>query len=246
MMKGILFIIWLTTTVSAHMQMIKPYPIRSPLNTEADGKKDYSYTNPLKTSGDDYPCKGYANDPFVSQETYRQGSSNEMEIIGSATHEGGSCQLALSYDGGGTFKVIESIERDCGVDKKWTFEIPSDAPSGQALFAWTWFNKIGNREMYMNCAMVTIEEHGGDTNRTMEAGSFEALPELFVANVNGEGKCVTIEGEDVAFPMPGPKVIGKSDTKGYKCSDDAAFLDGDVLSPKNASIDESKSVLENA
>ncbi|KAJ5322251.1 uncharacterized protein N7506_011381 [Penicillium brevicompactum] len=49
--------------------------------------------------------------------------------------------------------------------------------------------------------------------------------EIFIANINGEGKCVTFEEQDVSFPLPGPKVIGKSDSKGYNCTEDAAFLD---------------------
>jgi hypothetical protein len=27
------------------------------------------------------------------------------------------------------------------------FVLPSDAPNGDALFSWTWFNFAGNREM---------------------------------------------------------------------------------------------------
>ncbi|KAB8225692.1 hypothetical protein BDV33DRAFT_187050 [Aspergillus novoparasiticus] len=213
--------------------MTKPLPIRSPLDSKSLGPKDYSYTNPLKASGDDYPCKGYANDTFVSQEVYVQGSSYNVEIEGNAVHGGGSCQLALTYNRGQSFKVLKSIEGGCGVNKEWTFEIPKDAPPGEALFAWTWFNKVGNREMYMNCAMVTI----GDANihasrlsrrwgvqRATHDQAFQSLPELFIANVNGEGKCVTIEGEDVAFPLPGPNLVGKSDTKGYKCYENATFL----------------------
>ncbi|KAB8269467.1 hypothetical protein BDV30DRAFT_242391 [Aspergillus minisclerotigenes] len=173
---------------------------------------------------------------------------------GNAVHGGGSCQLALTYNRGQSFKVLKSIEGGCGVNKKWTFDIPKDAPSGEALFAWTWFNKVGNREMYMNCAMVTIGDaniHGNTTASSPDAAkkvipgnnapasrlsrrwgvqrathdqAFQSLPELFIANVNGEGKCVTIEGEDVAFPLPGPNLVRKSDTKGYKCYENATFL----------------------
>ena len=28
------------------------------------------------------------------------------------------------------------------------FELPQEAPNGKALFAWGWFNQLGNREMY--------------------------------------------------------------------------------------------------
>ncbi|KAJ5178601.1 Extracellular protein [Penicillium coprophilum] len=263
-MKGTLILSGLLATVaSAHMQLSKPYPIRSPLNKDSKGEKDYSYTNPLSSSGSDYPCKGYANDKFEAVATWQPGSSQEMTLEGSAVHDGGSCQLSLTYDKGKTFKVIESIEGDCPIAKKYQFEVPSDAPSGDALFAWTWFNKVGNREMYMNCAMITIggsnkrsaavdsmdqeankgpmhklnekpTEKGPNNhadNQTKNAkSSFSSLPELFVANVNQAGKCVTIEGQAVHFPKPGPKLIGKAEGPGYKCSDHAPFLDTDSKS----------------
>ncbi|OQE27539.1 hypothetical protein PENSTE_c004G01579 [Penicillium steckii] len=288
-MKGLaLLASLLAGTASAHMQMSKPYPIRSPLNKDSKGKKDYSYTNPLQSSGSDYPCKGYAKDDFDSQATYKQGSKYTMELDGSATHDGGSCQLALTYDQGETFKVIESMLGSCPIAKKYDFTIPSDAPDGEALLAWTWFNKVGNREMYMNCAMVTIgggskgkqvpaqndAKHGvqeahhanhpnhphhanhppmkeaaapapahehmqekphemahehaqRDSMGAMKTAAFDSLPELFVANVDQAGKCVTIEGEAVNFPKPGDNVIGKADGKGYKCESQAPFLGGD-------------------
>ncbi|CAG8117944.1 unnamed protein product [Penicillium nalgiovense] len=258
-MKGTLILSGLlATTVSAHIQMSKPYPIRSPLNKDAKGQKDYSYTNPLSTSGSDYPCKGYADDDFEAVATWQPGSSQEIQLEGSAVHGGGSCQLALTYDKGKTFKVIQSMEGDCPIDKKYEFEVPSDAPSGDALFAWTWFNKVGNREMYMNCAMITIggsgnreareapkpmvdekntkKEHSNKSNNqtpnkkpsshtTNAKSSFDSLPDLFLANVDQAGKCVTIEGEPVHFPKPGPKLIGKAEGPGYKCSEHAPFLD---------------------
>lgn len=33
-------------------------------------------------------------------------------------------------------------------DLTQSFTLPAEAPSGQALFAWNWFNRVGNREMY--------------------------------------------------------------------------------------------------
>ncbi|KAJ6096382.1 Extracellular protein [Penicillium sp. IBT 16267x] len=280
-MKGALLYSLLAGTATAHMQMMKPYPIRSPLNKNATGQKDYSYTNPLQASGSDYPCKGYANDPFYSQATYSQGQSYTMELDGSATHDGGSCQLSLTYDQGKSFKVIESMLGDCPIAKKYDFQIPSDAPDGEALLAWTWFNKVGNREMYMNCAMVTIggSSNGDETEADADADThtknvhkpnksaqmkvshppmaqaahhgkmesqrgaksqkqqdgFDSLPPLFVANVNQEGKCVTIEGEAVNFPKPGDNVLGKTDGKGdgYKCSGTAPFLASSSKSTSN-------------
>lgn len=73
-----------------------------------------------------------------------------IAIAGGAPHNGGSCQASLSEDGGKTFRVIKSYEGNCPVaGTEYTFNVPMDAKDGTALFAWTWFNKVGNREMYV-------------------------------------------------------------------------------------------------
>jgi hypothetical protein len=80
--------------------------------------------------------------------TWSAGSSATYSIGGTATHRGGSCQLAMSYDMGKTWNVILSYMGGCMVDERTTeFTIPKEAPSGEALFAWSWFNQAGNREM---------------------------------------------------------------------------------------------------
>lgn len=211
--------------------MSNPYPIRSPLNPNGDeAKKDYSYTSPLDPSGANFPCKGYQNDAFVSVATYKPGSQYDMSLSGSATHGGGSCQISLSYDTGKTFTVIESMEGGCPLTSNYTFTVPSDAPSGQALLAWTWFNKIGNREMYMNCAQVTIDggsskrSHARDMMVSRADTAFSSRPPIFIANVNGPGGCTTIEGQEVNFPLPGPDVVGGVTGKGFTCTGSADFL----------------------
>ncbi|KAL4907122.1 hypothetical protein BDW74DRAFT_189682 [Aspergillus multicolor] len=225
----------LASSAYGHIQMSNPYPIRSPLNA-ANAQKDYSYTNPLSTSGSDYPCKGYANDPFTSVATYSPGQTYDLELTGSATHGGGSCQISLSYDKGKTFQVIHSMLGGCPIPLKYQFTIPADAPSGEALLAWSWFNKVGNREMYMNCAQVTVgnpaREEGFTTISKRDA--FSSLPPIFVANVNGPGQCTTIEGQEVNFPLPGPSVEGSLTGSGYTCSSTAPFL-GTSKSPNNGS-----------
>lgn len=246
----------LASSAAAHMQLSQPYPIRSPLNKDQKGKKDYSYTNPLSTSGSDFPCKGYANDDFQATADYKPGSNYEIKLAGSATHKGGSCQISLSYDKGKTFHVIKSILGGCPIDKDYKFTVPSDAPSGEALLGWTWFNKVGNREMYMNCAQVNIgggsgkrdisegeisdEQAGNATMHVSDAAasSFKELPPIFVANVNGPGKCTTEEGKDVNFPKPGPVVDGKVGGKGYSCEGSADFL-GSSKAPNMAEKAES-------
>ena len=229
-------------TVSAHMQMSNPLPIRSPLNSDPASVKDYSYTNPLSSTGSDFPCKGYADDAFRSMAEYNAGQQYTMDISGGAMHAGGSCQISLSYDKGKSFKVIHSILESCPLSSSYHFTIPSDAPSGAALLAWTWFNRLGNREMYMNCAQVTI--HGGDHHRQRSndqkrlrlggptrlapfldrRSSFHRLPPIFIANVNGEGHCTTIEMQPVKFPLPGDSVEGQTTGPGYTCENWAPFL----------------------
>lgn len=72
--------------------------------------------------------------------------------------------MSLSYDNGKSWKVMKSFIGGCpsgppneSADHAiGSFTVPPEAESGGALFAWTWFNRIGNREMYMSCAAVTI------------------------------------------------------------------------------------------
>lgn len=120
-----------------------------------------------------------------------------MTLTQGATHGGGSCQLSLSYDNGATFKVIKSMEGGCPLKPTWDFDIPANAPGGHALFAWTWFNLVGNREMYMNCAQVQINGGSGSNFASTH-------PDMFVANV-GNG-CQTVGGKQTVFAHPGDHV----------------------------------------
>ena len=120
-----------------------------------------------------------------------------MSLAPGVQHKGGSCQLSLSYDNGGSFKVIHSMVGGCPLTLQYDFTIPSSAPSGDALFAWSWFNLEGNREMYMNCAQVTIEGGSG-------GGDWNSLPDIFTANI-GNG-CSTVENKHTVFENPGSSV----------------------------------------
>ena len=134
--------------------------------------------------------------------------------MGEAPHNGGSCQLSLSYDDGASFKVIKSMIGNCPIQTEYSFTIPSTAPAAKnVLFAWTWFNYSGNREMYMNCARVDI---------TGTSGGELTGPEIFKGNILGD-TCVVPEGIDIVFPNLGPDVVyGKADLKGTA----ATILDG--------------------
>ncbi|TQS35779.1 hypothetical protein Golomagni_03790 [Golovinomyces magnicellulatus] len=196
--------------VQAHMELSYPAPFRSRFNSKAPaGIVDYSMTSPLKTDGSDFPCKGYHKDmqdktgAGAPVATWSAGSEYSFTVVGGATHNGGSCQAALS-----NFK----------------FAVPADAKSGNAIFAWSWVNQVGNREYYMNCASVAIS--GSSTSKSPPKVPFSSRPNLFVANI-GNG-CTTVEGKDTVYPDPGPDVTNRS--AGSTASDTVHGSCGDVKS----------------
>ncbi|KAK4186112.1 hypothetical protein QBC35DRAFT_516452 [Podospora australis] len=207
---------------SAHMEIKEPAPLRSKFNANANpGTIDYTNTAPLAANGANYPCKGYHSDMGTpagkATASYRPGGSYSFEVTGAAPHGGGSCQVSLSYDQGKTFTVIQSIIGSCPLASTYPFTIPDDAPEGEALWAWTWQNKIGNREQYMNCAVVQISKSAAKrevATPELEAPAvvekrasvaFSARPPVFIANI--ENGCSVAEGTDVEYPNPGPDVV---------------------------------------
>ncbi|KAL2211427.1 hypothetical protein CC79DRAFT_1328792 [Sarocladium strictum] len=234
----------------AHMEMSWPPPFRSRHNPYTSNV-DYDLVNPLSSDGSNFPCKGYhslvGTPQGQSVVTWTPGQNYNLTIIGSTTHGGGSCQASLSYDGGSTWTAIESFHGGCPLRADWAFTLPSDAPAGDALFAWTWFNRIGNREMYMNCARVTIKSKkrsvmppGRRVKRELpqpgisaRATSFSARPRMFVANVNNG--CSTLETYDVKFPSPGPDVSGVSDRPAAPVGNCGASSGGGAPKPSTTS-----------
>lgn len=199
----------------AHMEMKYPPPFRSKFNPHVAARDiNYDMTAPLKAEGSDFPCKGYARLLSTAEGApvaqWTPGQSYNIVLTGGTTHGGGSCQASVSFDRGSTWKVVRSYIGNCPAanDATYPFTLPSDTPAGEMLFAWTWFNRIGNREMYMNCASVTVT--GTNKQESRPLNPLNARPPMFVANV-GNGIC-TYEGKDVEFPQPGPEVT--RDTKG--------------------------------
>lgn len=200
----------LVASTSGHMQMSNPPPLKSEFNPyTTDRNIDYSMTNPLRKDGSDFPCKGYhlqlstpLGQPVIKM---KGGKSYSMSFTGGAS-PGGSCQVSLSVDGGSTFYVLHSYIGNCPAtsgNNTLPFRVPADVPlTERALFAWTWFNKFGDREMYMNCASVATLYTGAD-----EIAFFDR-PRIFVANI-GNG-CTTAGSEDVSFPDPGPQLTIKN------------------------------------
>ncbi|KAJ5836942.1 hypothetical protein N7447_002968 [Penicillium robsamsonii] len=199
--------------VNAHMIMSSPTPF----------SKDTLNNSPLLEDGSDFPCKLRDNafEAPSTETTIAIGESYPLTFIGSATHGGGSCQISLTTDlqpsKSSQWKVIKSFEGGCpanvdgnipgGPDlidpHSFNFTIPDGISAGKYTLAWTWFNRIGNREMYMNCAPITVS--GGSSKRSPEELERRAtsFPPMFVANING---CLTQESVDIRFPQPGDYV----------------------------------------
>ena len=187
---------------SAHMIMANPVPFNAPNNS------------PLAPDGSDFPCKGPPSGSAQVNE-WHVGSTQSLSFSGTAVHGGGSCQMSVTTDKTPTrdskWKVIYSIEGGCpanvegnldqsgpNYDGTFPFTVPQDLPTGDLTVAWTWFNKIGNREMYMNCASVSV------TGGADDASGLDALPDMAIANVNVPGSCgTTKEGTDYTFANPG-------------------------------------------
>jgi hypothetical protein len=102
----------------------------------------------------------------------------------------------------------DSTETDCV--KSYMIQVPKGVPSGQYFFSWSWFNKVGNREMYMNCAPVEVTSGGSD------ASYLDSLPSMFMANVNGQ-PCTTFDNGPAQgvldIPNPGNNVVRSTNPK---------------------------------
>lgn len=202
-----------SSLVNAHMVMVNPVPY------SFDSKDN----KPIDASGSDFPCKVSSYE--VTEENHlTQGTPSKLEFQGGATHGGGSCQISITEDRAPTkdtkWSVIKSIEGGCmdpnegssntGNDASAkssftpSFTIPDSFKDGKYTLAWTWLNRIGNREFYMNCAPITLG--GGSSKRSDEAAvekRAEEYPDMFIANING---CKTEEGSSPRFPNPGNDV----------------------------------------
>ncbi|KAK4149491.1 hypothetical protein C8A00DRAFT_37919 [Chaetomidium leptoderma] len=215
----------LSGTAHSHMIMNTPTPYN------LHGSAKLLQVDPLGPSYP-FPCQGLT-DAVSAATPLTAGASQLVNFTGGAQHGGGSCQFSLTYEypppadktkwktiytliGGCPVSAVGNLPKTgtdqdsradalhCGNDsgteciRQFDVPIPKALPNGNATFAWTWFNKIGDREVYMNCAPVSI------TGGADEKGFFEALPQMFLANVPGE--CTTGGG---VLNIPNPGKYGK-------------------------------------
>jgi hypothetical protein len=98
------------------------------------------------------------------------------------THLGGGCVFSLSYDEGKTFTMIASTDTQCPITKDYDIPIPKNAPSGKALFVWSWVPIVSTApEYYMTCSHIHIS--GGAPEGSKFSG-----PELPILNLKGKEK----------------------------------------------------------
>lgn len=209
----------LFSAVNAHMMMSSPAPY---------GKSTLD-NSPLLADGSDFPCKQRSGvyDLEGASNNLVIGQSNTLSFIGSAVHGGGSCQVSLTTDAAPTkdskWMVIHSIEGGCpsnvtgnlDADAAGTgaatfdYTIPDTISPGEYTIAWSWVNKIGNREFYMNCGPASIS--GASKKRYAPAPKVSkrqsTFPDMFVANLASVNDCTTVEGDDTEYPDPGSSLV---------------------------------------
>lgn len=199
----------LASVSQAHMLLRTPAPYTSP-----------SLQNgPLAPDGSNFPCQSTGGAFTGTPTKMAKGTTQKMGFTGQAVHGGGSCQISITYDEApnkqSSFKVIHSIQGGCpargvagnaggdpaaAAPDEYEFTIPDGIPNGKATLAWSWLNKVGNREFYMNCAPIEISGAEGS------ASALAALPDMLVANIAPGGTCATPSGVDIKFPNPGASV----------------------------------------
>ncbi|KAH3912761.1 hypothetical protein HBH56_119000 [Parastagonospora nodorum] len=208
----------LAASASAHIVLTYPKPFGW----------DTLNSSPLAPA--DFPCK--QRNGVYAVDTMNQWNAGETQNItfgGTAVHGGGSCQFSITTDPEPTeksqWKVIQSVVGGCptaktnenfeeipgkdprtiAVPDEFPVTMPSDIPEGRYTFAWTWINKVGNREFYMNCAPIQVGSSGSTASTASAAKALAALPDMFVANLP-DTECKAASGNFV-YPDPGSKVM---------------------------------------
>jgi hypothetical protein len=180
--------------VLAHLELQTPPPRLSRFNPFATARDiDYNMVAPLEADGSNFPCKNYPASEVVAEfnagkssicdsidfNLWFPGDSISVAVSGSVFHGGGHCQFSISYNDR-DFVAIHTVLRDCFVGTGSTFaiDIPDSIPAcDKCTFSWTWVNAVGNRELYMNCADIKINNPSG--------AEFLEGPQMVVANLPG-------------------------------------------------------------
>ena len=234
------------TSAFAHMQLNYPPTFGAANNPHRTDPADDRLQFPYNCCGrkDPFPCRGYLKLLGTPQgapvATWAAGSKQNFNLSGIGDHYGGSCQVGFSVDKGKTFQVATSWEGNCphrkgGQDtslQNFDFNVPADIPTGDVVFAWTWFNR--EQEFNMNCAAITITPNAGASapapaassaasgpnldqnqslrysralnNRATGPVPYAQRPAFLIADT--DNGCTTVRGSaEVKYPNPGPDVV---------------------------------------
>lgn len=205
----------LAASASAHLVLNTPVPF--------EWEDSATQQSPLEPA--DFPCKQPGGTYAVTQmNTVAAGDELTVQIKGGATHGGGSCQFSITTDTkpnkdsqwkvlhsqihgcvGGAADANMSNNKDDLNNPKIPVKIPENLPAGQYTFAWSWFNKLGNREFYMNCAPLEVTSGNANTASADISSVIGSLPDMFVANLPPT-ECEVASGQDFNYPNPGDSV----------------------------------------
>ncbi|KAK8123882.1 lytic polysaccharide monooxygenase [Apiospora kogelbergensis] len=213
----------LATSASAHVVLENPPPAKF---------LQYGPTNPLESSGSDWPCKIPAGQKLDTSDasprtTMVIGEPQKLSFQGKAVHGGGSCQLALTKgwdpNKDSSWSVIHSIEGGCPARNQkgnlegpnsdvYEFKIPAGIAAGQYTFSWTWSSRIGGSpEFYQNCALIDVKSPNKKRMDMPARREFSAMskradyPEIFMANIGAmSGGCTTSEALKQQIPIAYP------------------------------------------
>lgn len=228
----IMLLLLLFSICYGHISMTYPPSRRNQLSEYYvnTGLVNYNLRSPLNVSPDffSFPCKGFPKGPVVA--TFEK---NEITITleGTATHGGGHCQFGISYDDN-NFVVLKTVLNECLLNTmSYSYEIPTYARGDNITVFWTWINRIGNREYYMECADVNVKTNGKMTD----------IPgkELLIVNLPGYptvpewevGAPSSLDGRDLFYSRTNINV--NSNNKNKHISENRRFISKDQSKDQN-------------
>jgi len=206
----------------AHISMSFPPSRRNQLSEyyKNSGLVNYNLRSPLNVQPDrfSFPCKGFPKGPSVT--TYDTNTIT-VTLEGTAVHGGGHCQFGISYDDK-KFVVLKTVIGNCLLDSmSYSFDIPENAKGDDVTVFWTWINRIGNREYYMECADVTVNTNGYTTNITgkelliVNLPGYANVPEWEMGAPSSlDGRDLLNSVENISFKTQNQKGKGKGKGKG--------------------------------
>ncbi|KAJ1815730.1 hypothetical protein LPJ56_004479 [Coemansia sp. RSA 2599] len=205
---------------------------------------DYNMKSPLGGKNG-YPCRNTNSGPV--QGTLVAGQDLKVFFDGIATKQGGDCQFSISYDNGTSFAVIWDKLGNCFLDTVnggYEVPVPDKLPATKsAVFAWSWIPAVGDRQYYMNCADVRVENYGKQQAYTGK--------ELLVVNVPGKPALppTKMGGNDtlpdllesrplITVGEPVEPADGNSDSNDGSSKDDSAQSEDDSVDEQSSGGDE--------